>query len=317
MSFGFRLCLVALAGYAVANVVASLALAALWRTRIGGRPSLGAASLLRLRAMPVVVATVVSLWGVVAFLLFEPRGQHETFGGTMLSLAGVAVALVASALWRVVQLARSVRRVNRAWLDGSQPLEIDGARMPAVAVSSPFPIVAVAGWFRPRLIVAQSVLSACAPDELGAILAHEAGHVARRDNLARLFLSALPDVFGWLPASRRLTARWHEAAEDAADDSAAAARPGGRLTLAAALIRVARLAPAEPMAQPLPVTALYRGGDVARRVRRLLDAPPAVPVAQRGGRLRRLAVVSCGVALGLTTTERLHDLVEALVTRLP
>ncbi len=62
-------------------------------------------------------------------------------------------------------------------------LSVPGTALPAIVVDEPFPLVSLVGWFRPRLVVAQSVLSSCDRDELAAVLAHEAGHNERRRSL--------------------------------------------------------------------------------------------------------------------------------------
>ena len=90
----------------------------------------------------------------------------------------------------------------------AEPLILPGATIPAFAVATPFPIVAVVGLFRPRLVIARSVLESCTPDELATIVAHEQAHVAHHDNLARALFLLAPDVVAWLPlgdtAARRL-----------------------------------------------------------------------------------------------------------------
>jgi Zn-dependent protease with chaperone function len=123
-------------------------------------------------------------------------------------------------------LARATRRLVRQWLVTAEAVSLPGISAPAFAVTSEFPIVAVIGWRRPRLIIARAVLASCSPDELRAVLAHEQGHIDRRDNMRRLLLSIAPDVLAWLPSSERLFIDWRDAAEEAADDDAA--RSGGR-----------------------------------------------------------------------------------------
>ena len=126
------------------------------------------------------------------------------------------------------------------------------------------------GALRPRLFVAENVLEACTPEELASVVTHEAGHVAAHDNLKRLAARFLPDVLPWLPAGRALDRAWESASEAAADARAAAARPTGSLDLAAALLRVARLARGGAWVE-LPARALLDGGSVAPRVERLLS----------------------------------------------
>jgi len=118
------------------------------------------------------------------------------------------------------------------------------------------------------------VLQSCTREELSSVLAHEVGHVAARDNLKRLVFKLLPDVVSALPSGRALEKQWEGASEAAADARAAGTRPGAALDLAAALVRVARLA-ARGTWVPLPARALLDGASVAPRVERLLEAGPA------------------------------------------
>jgi Zn-dependent protease with chaperone function len=328
MTFEIRVLLVALAAYAVINLATSALVALAWTRWAQGEAASRARRLALLRALPTATSLLGVVWGTASFLRFEPRGHDETFGVVFVALACVPIGLLAVSLWRGVRSARQARRVGRLWLDRAEPVSV-GVSLPAFAIRSGFPVVAVVGLFRPRLIVARSVLAACTPEELEAIFAHERAHVRRGDNWMRFALTVLPDALGLLPASSRLLAGWHAAAEDAADDGARALGPAGRLTLAQALIRVARMAPADGASGPLdpamlPATALFRGGDVARRVRRLLDPPrpprPPRPTAASSRVVTRVvaglgSAVAC--ALGVLLMEPLHDVVETIVTLLP
>ncbi|HZH29770.1 MAG TPA: M48 family metalloprotease, partial [Pyrinomonadaceae bacterium] len=120
-------------------------------------------------------------------------------------------------------------------------------------------------------------------DELRAALWHEQGHLAARDNLKRTALRACRDVLMLVPAGRTLDNAWVEQSEAAADEHAA--RAGGAalaLDLASALVKIARLIPAD--ASPRMPAGAFLVGDrdengVAARVRRLVrlatsEAPP-------------------------------------------
>jgi len=174
--------------------------------------------------------------------------------------------------------------------------------------------VAVVGMLRPRLIIARSVLAACPEDELHAILAHELHHVERRDNFRRALLVMLPDPLTLLPASRRLLADWREAGEDAADECAERLGEGGRPALAQALLRVARLANAADAPATMPASALYGGGSLERRVRRLLE--PTASRSRRAGTWMA-PLVLIGSALALAALGTVHHVIEYAVTHLP
>ena len=159
----------------------------------------------------------------------------------------------------------------------AQPVTLAGISAPALVVDSDFPVVTVVGLRRPRLVIARSVLESCSDEELRAILAHEQGHIDRHDNLRRLLLSIAPDVLNWLPVSAKMFAAWRDAAEEAADDDAARTGADGRLRLASALVKVARLAPAAGVHD-----ADARERAVSRREPRASRAPAARGAAPRG-----------------------------------
>jgi len=169
---------------------------------------------------------------------------------------------------------------------------------------------------RPRLVVARRVLAECPPEELAAILAHERRHFMQRDNLRRALLACLPDLLALAPMGDRLVTNWHDAIEEAADDAAAENGPAGRVDLASALVRVARLAPTGQRPVVLPVSALYRGENIERRVRRLLDDPEP-PSAPRGSAWRRGVVGACLVVMGGLALHATHEVVEAAASFLP
>jgi beta-lactamase regulating signal transducer with metallopeptidase domain len=172
------------------------------------------------------------------------------------------------------------------------------------------PLVAVVGAWRPRVVASTTVRAACSAEEFSAVLAHEAAHLATRDNLKLLLLLAAPDALAWTPLAGQLTSRWRAAAEHEADQRAAGSDPQRRLALASALVKVARLVKGHEAARPalgMPVAA----DDVADRVRGLL-APPV-----RNGRSGILsALVGCAVLIPLLAMPRyalLHELIERLV----
>jgi Zn-dependent protease with chaperone function len=113
---------------------------------------------------------------------------------------------------------------------------------------------------------------------LAAVLAHEEGHLAARDNLKGLLLRCCPDPLALLPLGDRLCRAWAEAAEAAADEHAARAGSPRALALAGALVKVARMAPPGRRAS-LPATAFHDGAGIARRVKRLLDRTEKEDVA--------------------------------------
>jgi Zn-dependent protease with chaperone function len=152
------------------------------------------------------------------------------------------------------------------------PLRVEGARVPVYRVDRGGAGVTLVGLWRPRLFVAGPVADALTAEELEVVVAHEAGHRASWDNLKRLLLVASPDALGLTPLGRSVLSAWVSAAETDADAHAVGADAQRGVTLASALVKVARLLPA-PSREPLPLSTLNEGGSLAARVRRLTGVP--------------------------------------------
>ena len=289
MTFELRLVVIALASFAASGTIVALAIW-LWTSRRGTDPVTDP-PLFFTRLLPSLAGASAMTLAMLGFGLFEHRGEEET-GLILRSLAILGSALLLSAAWRAWELHRRTRRTLNQWMSSAEPVSMSGTDIPIFAIDATFPIVAVVGLFRQRIIIARSVLERCAPEELRAILAHERIHIDRHDNVRRAIFSAAPDVLSWLPISDRLIAAWHDSCEEAADNGADRLGERGRVLLAQALIRVARLAPVPPAVHDLPASALYRGEDLNRRIHRLLAPPVAVAIPSR--RLRY------AVAIGMT-----------------
>jgi Zn-dependent protease with chaperone function len=162
----------------------------------------------------------------------------------------------------------------RKWLASAEQIRLAGVGFPAFRIRHPFPIIAVVGTIRPRLFIAQHVLSTLSDQELTAAIAHECGHLAARDNLKRLVLRACRGALIIVPCGRKLDRAWAESAECAADEHAAQENPTTALDLASALVKIARMVPAGSHAA-MPVAAFLVGNEEARgvnaRVGRLLE----------------------------------------------
>jgi hypothetical protein len=276
-------------------------------------PSTIADEILNLRLLP--------LWGVVAALLFavtglarfESRDGDELVGWTIRALATIGALLVSGSVAHVALQQWRTLRLWHTWRRSAEPVRLGNVAIPAWRIDAGVPIVAVIGIVRPRLVIDGSVLANCDEAELAAIVAHECGHLRRRDNLRRMLFAAMPAP--WIPS--HLHERWREATEQAADDLAAA-QSGDRLHLASALVRVARLAQQAPSRQPwppyLPASALYRGEALEQRVKRLLSAPEAPPT---GSYRTSVLVGATALLLAFATQRHVHDLMEVIVAVLP
>jgi hypothetical protein len=244
------------------------------------------------------------------FLWFEEPDTVEPVNGTLALAAAAGGFLILRGLWRAATAWYATARVVRDWERRGRRIDGLAARMPVYAIDEAFPTVAVAGIFRPRLFVAERVLTEFTTGEVAAMIAHECAHVSAKDNVKRLLARACPDVFG---TPRQLDREWTAAAEEAADARAAGHDPSARLDLAQALVRVARLA--APRAPEL-VSAFYLGGSIDRRVRRLVD-PPVVLAASRWSRVLMPAAFVLLVTAVVLGAPWLHAAMEQAVQLLP
>lgn len=248
-------------------------------------PAARAALLFRLRVLPAASAATLAL-GVAlpVFLWFEPLDNSgETFARTLIVAALAGAALLARGAWRAAASWRASGALMQAWRARGRRLPAFDARMPVLAAPMPtfaiddsFPTVAVVGFSRPALFIAERVLRECTPDEVRAMVLHECAHVTQRDNLKRFLLRACPDLLG---RGSALDRAWTNAAEAAADARAAGGDPASALDLAQALIHVARLAPRVNTLQV--ASAFYLGGSIESRVRALVEPGDTLPDPSR------------------------------------
>lgn len=251
---------------------------------------------LALRLAPGVISiAAVAVIVVPAFVWFEPVravGPVERFGlgGGALAIAGAV--LLALAMRRGARAVARTRRAMRTVTVGARRTGMTRSGVPILLTDSPVPAMVLDGIVRPRLYVSRSVQSVLTDEELELAIAHELAHHAALDNAKRRLLAFVPDTVGGSAAARDLEARWRSEAELAADARAAGQHASGAVTLASALVKVARLrAGHSPL--DLDRAAFHDGRPVAERIHRLLADMPAAANPQPP--LRAIAAV---VALG-------------------
>lgn len=310
---------VALASYALFNIILSVVVAGAWRGVMdrGDASRQTTRALLWLRALPALGAVTASLGGVVpAFWLFEPARASEMAGPIVLALAAIGLLQLAASAWIAAATAWRTRMAAREWLRRGEPLDVrPPAGVPAYAIDSLAPIVALVGVFKPRLIAARSVINACTATELNAIVAHERGHLHSRDNLKRWVMACAPDALRWTQVHHEIAARWRNAAEDAADDAATGGDTDSRVDLAALIVKIARLAP-RPDWRDATVSAFVEQDSLDRRVRRLLTAAsPAQPPTNAAAWTAALAALAAAAVMILqpASLERLYFATEAMI----
>lgn len=282
------LCLV-LAALLACNSLASLGTSLLWRglaARVDEWPAAARARLLfTLRLLPAVLALLVVLLILApAYAAHEPRHDVEPVSFKLAALALLSAVGLLLAGGRGVAAWIATRRLSRDWLQQAEPLEGNLHGVKAYRLPHPFPVLALVGVWKPRLFIAENLLKTLSPAELQAALAHEIGHLAARDNGKRALLRACRDVLTLVPCGRALDRAWHDAAEEAADEFAARKGQASALDLAAALVKIARLAKPETCPTMLVSVSYigYEAGILARRVTRLTQlAEERAPHAER------------------------------------
>lgn len=171
------------------------------------------------------------------------------------------------------------------------------SRRPRVFLyASDRPLAFTCGIWRPALFLSTWMVDHLDRHELESVIAHELGHVARRDYLVVWVATVLRDAFFYLPASWAACGQLLREKESACDDLAVAVtrRP---LALASALAKVWQQAldgPAFNAAQPLVESAR----SIEQRIERLLGGPEP----ETGRAPRQRMITGAGIqAVGILT----------------
>lgn len=269
-----RLICLCLAAFFLVHAALGLAVSALtpWAVRLAGRmaPVRGARLLLALRLFPAAFGLfVVAGLCTPSYLYLEPKSAPEPMGLACLAATLLGLAVWGSSLARTTRAAaRSLRRIRQC-RDARREMRLPGERKAAWVIEDTAPCVMLAGVFRPRMVISRNVVAALTPEQLSAVVRHEQAHAISHDNLKRLLVLLAPGILPFAPGFRNLERAWAKISEWAADDRAAAGKARRSLSLAAALVRVARLGAA--VSTPALATWLMsEGADLSERVNRLL-----------------------------------------------
>ena len=235
-------------------IVAALLLAI---TPVVGHHVLGAVPWLRAEQQHLALLGLAAL-----HQLLEP--VHEVAHWLLYAGVGYALFERGAVLWRHWKVMRALpqarvhrdspiaRAAMKAGLSIARVRAVRGLPMPAFTT----------GWISPRVIVAADLHERLTPDELEAVLAHEAVHLRRRDPLRLASLRALASLLFWLPVLRRLAADWEDEVEITADDEVA---QDLALPLASAILKLGGNG-----RDPFAATVGFQRADLLpRRIRRL------------------------------------------------
>lgn len=285
---------------------------------VGMRPRSGARFLLALRLLPgALAAFVVTAFCVPSYLWLETNESTERVGLACCAMAVLGVLIcvgsVMRSAWATFLSWREAKRCKIAGVTG-----LATHALPVTVLNSDVPVLALAGLIRPRVIVSHSILHSLSPEELDAAIAHERAHRRARDNWKRLALAFAPEILPFSRLFAKLNQCWAKLIEWAADDDATADNFARSLSLAAALVQVARMRGAS-LASPLMSFFVGNNRDLSVRVERLLG-----PRHREGTFPRRLRITLtiAAAALGTlaliavfhpATLSSVHEILELLV----
>jgi Peptidase family M48 len=207
---------------------------------------------------------------IPSYLWFEPQGTPERVGVGCVALVVLGAASWLVAMGRASRALAISRRCGRLWKETGHEYRLPGESSRAMVVEKEAPLLALAGILRPRLIVSRGVLEALSDDQLDVALDHENAHRVSRDNLKRLLLLLVPDSIPFVHGLGTLEEGWARVAEWAADDEAVQGDSNRAVSLASALLRVARMGPG-PRLSFLHSSLVGGDRDLAARVERLLE----------------------------------------------
>ena len=300
LSYWFRLAWLGLACFFLIHLAVGLAIGLLSPTAIRlaarFRPRTAARLLLMLRFFPLAFSSfLVAALCIPSYLWLEPNSAQEQVGWGCL-----AAGLLAIAIW-LISICRSLNAAARSFLYIQRCLRVghearlSGDSCHAWVIDGNAPFLALAGAFRPRLLVSRGVLNTLSKEQLTAALRHEDAHRVSRDNLRRLLIGLAPGILPFFRGFDALERGWTRFTEWAADEKAVAGDPHRAVALADALVRVARVGSAA-RASLLVTLLLADCSDLQVRVDRLLRPIPPAGISERW-----IALLTFGAAATLTS----------------
>ncbi len=172
-----------------------------------------------------------------AAALYRLGIELPPLGALVLAIVGAIVVAGVLASVRMLVRTRSVLR-DRHMVPLPPALSLAaqrvGVRSRSACFTDPRPLAYCAGLLRPRVWISTGAVTALGPDELDAVLWHEAYHLQHRDPLRVLCSAVLQRMFFAFPMVRGLAARFTLAKELDADRSVVRAQ-GSPAALAGAL----------------------------------------------------------------------------------
>jgi hypothetical protein len=279
ISYALRLFCICSATFFLVNVLLSFAVKFASRTAIRiaetMRPRSASHFLLGLRLLPFAlgVSAVLGLC-IPSYLWLEPQAAAERVGWAFLTLVFFGALVCTFSVARAARAVIVSNHYNRRWRKAGREGRLPGEDSNAVILKKETPLLALAGVYRPRLMISEGLLGVLSSEQLAVALRHEQAHRGSRDNLKRLLLLLAPDGVPFVTNFSSLDREWSKFSEWAADDEAVQGDARRALSLAEALLRVARMG-AGPRLSFLHTSLVAADEELSARVARLLHLEPA------------------------------------------
>ena len=283
------------------------------------KPGRAARLLFAVRMLPFTLTLFAVLaFCIPSYLWLEPEAAGERVGFVCFLAAVLGGAIWTLAIVRVVHAVRSTERYLHRCERHGKPIEMPGETAPALLLKDKSPVLAVAGVVHPRLVISRRVMRGLTAEQIDAALRHERAHRASGDNLKRFFMLLAPDVLPFMRGFATLEQRWAKAIEWTADDQASAGDPRRALSLADALVKVARMGN-KPQLSYLSSSLMADDDNLSERVDRLLRPQPIpdkpakelIPLVSGAGALMAASLMI--VVLWPASLSMVHRALEQLV----
>ncbi len=238
------------------------------------KPTSAARLLFAVRLLPLTLTLLAVLaFCIPSYLWLEPEATGEKVGLICFLTAVLGVAIWTLAIVRVMSAVRGTARYLHRCERHGEKISVPGETAPALLLKDKSPVLAVAGVVHPRLVISRRVMRELTTEQIDAALSHERAHRSSGDNLKRFLVLLAPDVLPFVRGFVTLERSWAKAIEWAADAQASAGDPGRALSLADALVKVARMSN-KPQLSYLSSSLMADDRDLSERVDRLLRPQP-------------------------------------------
>jgi len=238
------------------------------------KPSSAARLLFFLRISPMSLTVFALLaFCIPSYLWLEPEATGERVGLVCFLMAALGGAIWIISISRVISAVRGTAQYLHQCEQKGRKIRVPGESSPALLLADKAPVLAVAGVLHPQLVISKTVLRGLNAEQRAAALRHESAHRVSRDNIKRFLILLSPDVVPFMRVFSALDHSWAKFTEWAADDQAVAGDSRRALSLASALVRVAKMG-SRPKLSYLFSSLLRDNHELTERVDRLLRPQP-------------------------------------------